>query len=175
MLSLLALVEDARKLAEIVDRFAEDHEGDLTDLDPQLEWWFRENDEAISDKIDKFVSVIREFEARADARENEAARLRLLASADDRKRDRLMGYLKMCMDRTGTTKFSGLRHEVRVVRNGGALPLKFSEGLVAQHMPERFQRITVGFNNTAIRDALEAGELVEGVVLGERGSSLRLK
>lgn len=61
----------------------------------------------------------------------------------------------------------------RLQANGGALPLRYAEGFDVGTLPFALQRVTVEPNPDAIRAALERGETLPGVTLGERGRALR--
>ena len=61
----------------------------------------------------------------------------------------------------------------RLQTNGGAVPLRYAEGFDVGALPFALQRVTVEPNPDAIRAALERGETLPGVTLGERGRALR--
>ena len=42
-------------------------------------------------------------------------------------------------------------------------------------LPEKFQKVNVEIDKTAIRSALEAGEDLDFARLGDRGASIRIK
>ena len=54
-------------------------------------------------------------------------------------------------------------------------PLSGADTLDADKLPDRFVRITRAVNRTAIRDALEAGETLEGVYLGNPQPTLTVR
>jgi hypothetical protein len=175
MPSLLNLSIEARTLSNVIDDYVEKHEGDVTDLNPAIVGWLDATKSKLYDKVDAIVSVMREIEATKEARENEAARIRLLARQDEAKLDRLKEYVKLCMDNMGTDRLKGTTHEVKVVNNGGALPLKFDPSVTVDSLDPGLVKVTRTPDFDAIRYAINNGTVVPGVELGKRGTHLRCK
>lgn len=61
----------------------------------------------------------------------------------------------------------------KLQQNGGKPPLVYAEGFAASSLPAAYQRVTVEADTDAIRAALERGEVVPGVELGDRGAHFR--
>ena len=61
----------------------------------------------------------------------------------------------------------------KMVGNGGKVPLVYAPTFAATDLPFSMQRVVVEADSDAIRAALERGEVVEGVTLGERGERLK--
>lgn len=61
----------------------------------------------------------------------------------------------------------------KMVGNGGKVPLVYSATFAATDLPFAMQRVVVEADSDAIRAALEKGESVPGVTLGERGERLK--
>jgi hypothetical protein len=175
MPSLLNLSLEAKALSNVIDDYVEKHEGDVTDLSPAIEGWLADAQAKLSDKVDAIVSVMREIEAMKEAREHEAARIRLLARQDEAKLDRLKEYIKLCMDNMGADRLKGWTHEVKVVNNGGALPLKFDPSVTVDSLPPELVKVTRTPDFDAIRYAINNGTAVPGVEFGQRGTHLRCK
>ena len=132
--------------------------------------------EHANDSADRYATAIREMQATAKCRREEAARLRDLADAADNRADRLSRFLVECMDRIGVPRLEGQLFTLRVQRNGGSQPV---DVLVApEELPDRFREVTVTVrpDKDAIRKALEAGdeEARKVACLMERGRSLRI-
>lgn len=67
---------------------------------------------------------------------------------------------------------------VKTVKNGGKAPIVFDEDaefIDPNSIPEQFRKVSVDLDMTAIRDALEAGEILDFAHIGERGSHLVIK
>lgn len=78
-------------------------------------------------------------------------------------------------------RFRGLRktetdlHTISIQKNGGKAPIQYVEGLQPSELPTEYQKTKVEMDTDAIRQALEAGELLDFAVLLEKGESLRIK
>lgn len=141
---------------------------DLEDLlaDPELEFDSPEVEEAIkamivdahgklSAKLDNYVGLIREYEARALVRKGESARVKKLQKSDEKKADQLVSRLKHVMDVFGYRTAETLRFSIRINKKGGVLPLKLK--VKPQDLPEEFQKEvkTIEADNDALRKRLE--------------------
>ena len=65
------------------------------------------------------------------------------------------------------------RFRVSIARNGGKAPVYVTNNL--SDLPEDCIRTERKPDNETIRSRLEAGEVVPGCSIGERGTSLRIK
>ena len=119
--------------------------------------------------------MISEIEARAEVRIAEAKRLTELANSDKAKVRLLKERLKWFFALHNLKKVETARYKLSLAANGGKAPLVISDSILATDLPERFSRVTVEPNTTAIREALEAGEELDFARLGERGTSIRIK
>ncbi len=137
-----------------------------------LENWFDENHARLKDKADGYAALIREFEYRALAREEEAKRLAESAGAMKNRayslKTRFMTAMQfMQMDRLDTDINS-----FRICGNGGKKPLDVYD---QDKVPADFIRQIPQIDREAIREALEHGESVPGAILMERGKHLRIR
>ena len=80
--------------------------------------------------------------------------------------------LKSCLKSQGVKKLSLRRIHLTISNNGGVLPLKLP--CEVNQLPPQFQRIEVSPDNSAIRQALEAGDIEAQKVaqFGERETHL---
>lgn len=153
--------------------------GEITDDDAgaALERWFDELGERRDAKIDGYCALIREFEARAEARELEAKRLMALAGSDGNNAKRLKARLKAFFEAQGIKKLETARFRLSVQGNGGALPLIVPEAWEREpaSAPEGFQRRVIQLDKEAIKTAIQNDDETHGAHLGERGTHLRIK
>lgn len=153
--------------------------GEITDDEAgaALEKWFDEIGEQRDAKIDGYCALIREFEARSEARELEAKRLMALAGSDLNNAKRLKARLKGFMEAQGLKKLETPRFRLSVANNGGAQPLMVPPAWEAEpaSAPEAFQRRVIQLDKDAIREAIRNDEEAHGASLGERGNHLRIK
>lgn len=130
--------------------------------------------EAFDAKADSYAALIRDAEARSEARKAEATRMLALSAADALLADRLRDALMQAMERTGRKKVHTQRFALTLARKGGKAPIVVED---PDLLPEEFKvpRMTMTVDKEAIRTALEAGVAVPGAALGERGVRLDIK
>jgi hypothetical protein len=154
-------------------------EGELPDAEAEaaIDGWLAETEGDLFKKVDGYCGLIRELEARSEAREIEAKRLMALAGADGNQAKRLKDRLKAFFEISGIKKLETPRFRVSVQANGGQLPLIIPDDWDddAASAPEAFQRRVIVLDTVAIRTAICNGEETHGACLGERGNHLRIK
>lgn len=85
---------------------------------------------------------------------------------------RLNDYVKMCMENAGINEIETEMHRLKIVKNGGKLPLKIEDSCV----PESYMRKEIKEvpDKEKIRAALESGECLTFAHLGDRGTRLKI-
>src|SRR4028119_463591 len=123
-------------------------------------------------KIDNYCAAITNRHAVSKQRKAEAERLSKLAASDSEWVDWMKAQLKKCLKSQGVKKLSLRRIHLTISNNGGVLPLKLP--CEVHQLPPQFQRIEVSPDNSAIRQALEAGDIEAQKVaqFGERETHL---
>ena len=124
-----------------------------------------------TDKIAALRAVCKAAEGRATTCKAEAAAYSAAAKTHALNADRVKARafaLMVAAEETGETLPGA-----RLQGNGGSVPLVYADDFDANALPLTLQRVTVEPNADAIRKALERGETIPGVSLGERGRSLR--
>lgn len=126
-------------------------------------------------KVDNYCAAITNRHALSKQRKAEAERLSKLAATDSKRVDWMKAQMKSCLESQGVKKLSLHRFSLTISNNGGVLPLKLS--CEPQELPPQFQRIEVSPDNSAIRQALEAGDIEAQRVaqFGERETHLRVR
>ena len=126
-------------------------------------------------KVDNYCAAITNRHALSKQRKAEAERLSKLAVTDSKRVDWMKAQLKKCLESQGVNKLSLQRFHLTISKNGGVLPLKLACE-VAQ-LPPQFQRIEVSPDNSAIRKALESGDIAAQQIaqFGERETHLRVR
>lgn len=169
--TLFAISDDLLAL----DALLEELGGDVTEettaaaIDDWLGTLGAERDQ----KLDNYAALIREIEARAEARKTEAHRLAELVRIDTNRAAVLKARLKNFFIVHDLKPIETARFKLSLVNNGGVLPLVVD--LPADDLPEAFQRVKLEVDNDAIRSALDEGEVLPFARYGERGKSLRIK
>jgi hypothetical protein len=149
--------------------------GDITDTDAEaaITAWFAELGAERDTKIDNYCTLIRELEARHAARTQEAKRLLVLAKTDDATAQRLRARLFAFFKSHDITRLTTPRFQLGIVHNGGLLPLGYT-GLPVT-IPADFQQVTIDYDNTAIRKALDGGETLTFAYYLPRGERLSIR
>lgn len=175
MSTLLQISKDAEALEDLLDEYAEAHDGDITDIADVIDAWLVENTDDLKVKLDGYVSLILECEARAKARKEESKRVAELAKYDVNLAARLKERIKYFFEQHDLTRVDTTCARITLAKNGGKLPLIVDGTVPPEQLPQRFQKVSLSADNAAIRDALESGEELEFARLGERGKSIRIK
>lgn len=168
----------ARPLGEILDEVAQ-LEAILLETPGEealaaIDEWLQKLGVEREQKLDAYCAVIEENQRLASLRKGAADRLLQLARTNqgvaDRLKERLYHYFKAY----GYKRVDTNRYQVAIQANGGPLPL---EVLDEKLVPDDYKITitTTQLDNKAIRAALTAGEVIEGVQYGERGDHLRIK
>ena len=129
--------------------------------------------DALGEKLEKYVHVIRNYEALAEARKAEAARLADGAKVAENKAKRLKEAILNAYDALGLEKVQAGVFTVTATQNGGATPVEVLAD--ASDLPDEFRTVKYAPNNAAIREALEAGQELEFAKLAPRGKHVRIK
>lgn len=109
-------------------------------------------------KVEGFGKLIKNLEAQAEARAQEARNMAASARTIRNRADWLKGQLKAFMtDCLHTRKMVTPAFTVSVVRNGGKPPLWIEPGLEAADVAREYQLARYDFDKDAIFDALERG------------------
>lgn len=145
-----------------LDALLDECDGDITDAEAEaaIDDWLAETNAALETKVDGYCALIREIEARAEARKLEAKRLMALAGMSANKAERLRRRLKAFFEAHGIGKLETDRFHLTIAKNGGQAPLIIPTPWATEpaSAPEAFHKVTVELNTQAIREALaEAG------------------
>lgn len=126
-------------------------------------------------KVDNYCAAITNRHALSKQRKAEAERLSKLAASDSTRVDWMKQQLKKCLESRGVKKLSLHRFHLTIGNNGGVLPLKLV--CEVEQLPPQFQRVEVSADNSAIRKALESGDIEAQKVasFGERETHLRVR
>lgn len=163
MASLYDLKERYLRLWEL----AEQSEGG--ELDPDIEFELRDNQDAIRDKADGYCRVIRNALGAAEMCKGEIQRLQRRKQAYENLVARLREHLAQCMDDMEIPKIQTDVFSVSVI---------WSESVVVEcepeSLPEQYRRVSVSPDKSALKELLEQGEEIEGVRI-ERKTSVRIR
>jgi hypothetical protein len=163
--TLFSLTEEYQQLLDLA-----------SSMDPEDEQTFKDTMEGvlgeIDHKADGYCAVQTQLKGRITVIEQEIDRLTALKSTIENHIKAMNNALMASMDITGRTEIKTDLHKIKVVNNGGKLPLKI-DGIV----PDEFTKteIKVSPDNDKIREALDAGQELPFAHYGERGRHLNIK
>lgn len=165
MASLYELTDDYLTLLEM----AED-----PDIDEQALMDTMEGIEGeIEIKAEGYAKVIRTLEGDAAACDAESKRLRNKKQTIENNIKRMKAALQMAMEVTGKRKFKTPLFSFNIQKNPAAVVV---DEQYIENIPERFLvRKDPEINRKAIKDAINAGEDLEGLAHLEQTESLRIK
>lgn len=126
--------------------------------------------QAYLEKIDRYLGLIQSLKYWVQVRKSERDRINKIIARDERTIQFLQTKLKTHLESQGVEKLRTNRFNLSVCRNGGKTPI----GLAVrspEELPEKFQRVRVEADMTAIREALEAGEDLSEIAHWKQKSS----
>lgn len=126
------------------------------------------------DKADRYIAVIRTYEAEARAYKEEADRLTALRRSAENRVASLKARLLASMEARDEKKIDGRLGSVTVQRSG-SVPTEILVDL--EDLPERFLKRSVSADTAAIKAALKEGDEEAGKVarLGEGSTYVRIR
>lgn len=127
-------------------------------------------DGEIEDKADNYAKIIKELEAKLNARKEEAKRLTESVTVFENRVKVLKSNLFNSMKKTGKTKFTTDLFSFNISKNGGKQTLT-----IDGEVPEEYIKTITENDTDKIRQALEKGEKLTFAHLEPRGESLKIK
>ena len=129
----------------------------------------------IEAKMDSYGVIVNELLNDIENIDKEIKRLTAKKKTLTGSVDYMKKNVRETMERMEKKTIKGDRFTWSIQKNGGKAPLIFENWFDALALPEEYQDWEVRPDKDAIRKALEKGVDIEGVTIGERGDSLRLK
>ena len=128
-------------------------------------------------KLESYCKVIKNLEADIVGIKAEVDRLSGQRKVLENNIDRLKKAMFESMKATNTPKVKGQLFTVAIQKNGGVIPINYDKNdkNITANLPDHLVNIVETPNLEAIRELLEAGKVVDGFTLGERGESIRIK
>lgn len=159
--TLYELTEEARELQDMIEEYPPETFSDTIESLQLM----------IEDKADSYAAVNQNVTNEIAALKAEEERLRARRSALERNQLRLMKAIREAMNALGKTKIKTEKFTFSVSKNGGLQPIKVD----AEKLPDKFKKVIVEPDNERIREAIKAGEEIEGVEVLPRGEHLTIK
>lgn len=171
--TLYDISSDLMALRELLDESG----GELTpETEPIFDQFFAELTAAQGEKLDGYIGLIRQFEMESATAKAESEQWGKKAQAKWQAVARLKDRLKMFLELTGQQKVQTERgRTVAIQANGGNVPVRLAFVIDLDTVPDRFKKVKVEIDTDAVREALQAGEVLDFASLGERGTHLRIR
>tara|TARA_Y100001968_G_C19219090_1_gene648761 strand:- start:340 stop:834 length:495 start_codon:yes stop_codon:yes gene_type:complete len=163
---LYQLTEEIKAISKLVEA-----DTDESHLDHEIGKYLDNLKDALADKTEAYVMLIKDLKAKSAARSMEAARLRESAESIHRTAMGLQERLKQRLIECGETNVQTRLFTISVCENGGKLPLEIHE----DDVPHVFKEAKWTPDTGRIRQILEKGETLPFARLGKRKSHLRIK
>jgi len=155
--TLIELTADLQQLDTMLDTIEGDIPPDLQQAVDELLSQRNATQEAMLEKVDNYAALIQSRAYWAATRKAELERLSKLIESDQKAIDFLKGRLKAHLEVTEQKKVRTKRFNISVKTAGGKQGLRLNLEN-PKDLPERFQRVIVEPDNTALREALEADD-----------------
>lgn len=151
--------------------------GDMTDpaVASAIDAWEAELETNLVAKLENYICLIQEIEARADARTAEARRIADLSLADQRASAALRERLRFVFATRNIKPVQTERFRVALAKNGGKAPLDIRVGVDELPAWAVRRETVVTPDKDAIRARIEAGDVLSFASLLERGNRISIK
>ena len=170
MPNLRELTDDLVSLADLLDGAAGELDDDIRDAITEQ---MGQLEDDLEGKTEGIVSLIREKKAMHEVRMAESERLRKLAKIDLNTANRLREWLHFNLKRIGTKTIETDLGIVSVHNNSGKTPIEINEAILPSEYTVK--RTSVVPNKDKIREAIDAGTEVPGVIIKNRGTHLSIR
>lgn len=173
MASLLDIADDMKALAALFEEATtDDGELDPSLVSEHLDKWFQEIGEQQTVKVDSYCALIRQKELEASVLTEEIERLQMRQAARTNLAKRLKERLKTYLEMTGQQRLACKRFTASICKNGGKAPLDCM--VTPEQLPPSLHKVTTEIDRDKIRLELEAGRMVQGCKILERGTHIRI-
>lgn len=140
------------------------------ELSPELEAALDAIKGEIGAKVDGIAAIMRSADADAKVYREEARLFAEKAQAAERKKERLSGYVKRCLESANCTSVQGRRFTVRIQKNA-APSIRWPGAIEA--LPAHLKREIVEVDGKAVQNAHRLNALPAGFVV-EYGTHVRI-
>lgn len=127
---------------------------------------------ALQNKSISVIGYIRNTELMSDAIKSEIERLTAMKKAIDNKTDKFKEYVKVNMQDLGLEKIQTELGTLVVTKNPASVEITDENLIPTEYIKEK---VTKSVDKTAIKNAIKNGQEVQGAILIEDKTSLRIK
>lgn len=164
MSNLYQLSNEVEKLYSDLIVSVDEETGEINDTEIQNMLAVKEAE--FDDKAIAVATVQRRFVARSNEIDEEIKRLMVLKKRSDATAERLRQSLLMACERLGKTKIDGISATISFRKSER---VKINDEINLTGIPDKFIKVkmTKSADKTAIKEALKAGEVIDGASLEE--------
>ena len=154
-MNLLDLAKNQITLVSMIEEYAFEHDGDITDIESIIDDWSKEY--STDEKIESICSLIKEWTSVAEAREKVSKELKEKADIGYNKADRLKSWLLLNMEVLGKSKADvGIYHVS--VRTAGRACLIIDKPI--EEIPVKYIETKYSIRKSEIENAIKNGDNV---------------
>jgi hypothetical protein len=173
--TLLQISDEMRTLDNLVAEIAAEG-GDISQVEDTITAWFNEIGEKRDQKVDNYCALVREFELRAKARDEEVQRLQKRVETDLNAAGFLKARLKSFFEEQGIKKIETERYTVSIAKNGGQQPIEYTCDPDQMFDSDHTKCVeTWKWDTEKVRADLEAGKELPFAKFKERGTRLSIR
>lgn len=126
------------------------------------------------EKINSILNLIKNKQQWAQIRKQRIKELQRLVKVDEHLAVKVNQYLLDHLCQEKKTKLRTKDFNVSVAQNGGQIPLKISDNIDLETIPQDLIKVKKELSKEAVRDRLEKGEKLDFACFGERGQHLKI-
>jgi hypothetical protein len=175
--SMFGIVDEFEVINQLMEEAAESRDEAIKrEAEEQLDEFRKDLMGDFGGKCDGYARVIQASDNRAAAIKEEKKRLDGLLKAEARKAERLRSVLFYAMETLDVKKYETDLHTFTIAKAGGAQAVEVNVN--ADDLADDYRTLvpeSYTVDKVAIREALVAGEEIEGCKLLERKRSLRIR
>lgn len=168
-MNLFELTEQQKAIQNLINEYAEANDGDITGISDLIDEWSKEF--SVADKVESMCYLIKEFEARADARKTAGNDLIKKAKQDADKAERITKWMQHCLEASCTEKIKAGLFDVSI-RTAGVAPFVLYEGVNLTNTPVKYIKSVHSVDLAKIKEDAKNG-ITEAFELGRFGEKSR--
>lgn len=159
--------DEIRELQAQLEEHAEANDGDITGFPLLAHLEELEKAQAgraaMEHMLCNLACMALEYEGEAEAMRAQAKRILAAAAQVEKRAEGIRGFIDGKMGPEDKIKDDRVKLSKRK-----SSAVQIAEGLVVENLPIEYQRITIAADKTALKKAVEAGEVIEGVFVETR-------
>jgi hypothetical protein len=132
-------------------------------------------DEQLHQKLDNMLAFYAQENVQIEAFENNLKAKLEEIKANKKRNENLKAFIITKMNQYSINELRSTHFKSAKLVSAGSKPVIVDENYPISNVPDDFKKIEVSISKTAIKEALEAGEVLEFARLGEQTKILKLR